>query len=157
MVDIVQFSKNMRKRGSQVENGASVLVKRVSKKILKELCFTSPAKTGRTRSNYRVSIGGRTRSVIEPYAPAPKGVTLGMGERANATAAYNVGKAKIDGISGPIRKSITISNSVPYLQRLNDGYTNQTAAGFIERAVDQGRGLIPQFRVFSDEYGPEEE
>lgn len=153
MASIVQFSKNMRKRGQQVLQGESRLVKRVAKGILKNLVTMSPADTGRMRSNYRVSVGGTATAVISPYAP---GKGLGMGERANANAAYNVGKAKIDAIAGRITKSIKISNNVPYLDIVNSGRVKQTEPFFIERAIELGkREGLKNFKIFPPYNGDE--
>lgn len=145
MVDIVQFSRNIRKRGSQIENGSVVLVRKAAKTVLKALCYGSPADKGVMRSNYRVSVGGRATAMIGAYSPGKK---LGMGERANAGAAYKVGSAKINGLINKANKSVTISNNVPYLDKVNGGSVKQTSPGFVERAVALGAETVPQFKFF---------
>lgn len=153
MVDIVQFARNIRKRGSQIDNGSVVLVRQVSKIVLKALCYESPADSGKMRSNYRVSVGGRATAVIDAYSPGKK---LGMSERANAGAAYAVGSAKINGLVSKANKSVVISNNVPYLDKVNGGTVKQTSPGFVERAVAKGAGRVPQFRFFGTSREEEE-
>jgi hypothetical protein len=155
MVDIVRFARNIRSVASKIDNGSVEVVKLASKKVLHDLCYGSPADKGVMRSNYRVSIGGTNRAVLPAYAPGKK---LGMGEVGNASAAYAVGAAKIDGLAGgsKLDKSIKISNAVPYLDKVNGGSVKQTAAGFVERAVFNGAQVVKQFKFFGTSREEEE-
>lgn len=152
MATMAQFSQNIRKRGSQIENAGSRVVRATSKRALKVLVRTTPVDEGVARSNWRVGIGAQTSAVIDAYSP---GKNLGIGERANAAAAIAAGFARINsvrgvsGAGGGLKTAVYIGNSVPYIQELNNGSSKQIAAGFIERALSEVNAVIKNFRVFT--------
>ncbi len=150
MATLAQFSRNIRKRGVQVDNAATRIVKTVSKRALRALVTNTPVDKGVARSNWRVGIGGVPTSSIAAYAPGSK---LGINERANASAAITAGISRIDSVSpgrgNRLRTSIFIVNNVPYIERLNEGYSKQNAPGWIERSLQEARASINNFRVFT--------
>lgn len=157
MATLAQFSQNIRKRGSQIENAGTRVVKAVSKRALRALVAATPVDEGTARSNWRVGIGASTRGVISAYAPGKK---LGIGESSNANAAIAAGIARINGVrgvsgrGGGLQTAIYITNNTEYIgnlsngKGLNDGYSPQAPAGFIEVAVAEARETIRNFRVF---------
>jgi len=149
MATLAQFSRNIRRRGTQVENSATRVVKAVSVRALKSLVRNTPVDKGVARSNWRVGLGAPTRSVIGAYAPGKK---LGIGETANAAAAINAGRARINSVRGTssgLTTAIYISNAVPYIGRLNSGYSGQAPAGFVQTALLEAKAELAGFRVFS--------
>lgn len=149
MATLAQFSRNIRKRGSQVENSATRIVKAVSVRALKSLVRNTPVDKGVARSNWRVGIGAPTRAVIGAYAPGSK---LGIGESANASAAINAGRARINSVrstSRGLETAIYISNAVPYIGKLNSGSSTQAPAGFVETALLEAKAELAGFRVFT--------
>jgi hypothetical protein len=148
MATLAQFSRNIRRRGSQVENSASRIVKAVAVRSLKSLVRNTPADKGVARSNWRVGIGAPTRAVIGAYAP---GKNLGIGENANASAAINAGRARINSLRSSTRgleTSIYISNAAPYIEKLNNGSSTQVGKYFIQRALLEAQTELSGFRVF---------
>lgn len=151
MATIAQFSQNIRKRGSQIENAGTRVVKAAAKRCLKALVNATPVDKGVARSNWRVGVGGVPTAVIQAYAPGKK---LGLGERANANAAIAAGYARIDGVSGVsgrgggLKTAIYVVNNVPYIERLNGGYSAQAPAGFVQIALGEVRSVVSNFRVF---------
>jgi hypothetical protein len=148
MATMAQFSRNIRRRGSQVENSASRLVKAVAIRSLKSLVKNTPVDKGVARSNWRVGIGAPTRAVISAYSP---GKNLGIGETANASAAINAGRARINSLrstTAGLSKSIYISNATPYIGLLNDGSSKQVGRYFIQRALREAQEEIAGFKVF---------
>jgi hypothetical protein len=149
MATLAQFSRNIRRRGSQIENSGVRIVKRASKKALVSLVRSTPVDKGVARSNWRVGIGAPARSVIPAYSP---GRHLGINENANASAAIAAGIARINSVRNSGRSLTTavyISNATPYIEVLNNGYSGQAPAGFIQRAVAEARAEIAGFRIFS--------
>ena len=149
MATLVQFSRNIRRRGSQIENSGVRIVKRASKRALESLVRNTPVDKGVARSNWRVGIGAPTRSVISAYSP---GRHLGIGENANASAAIAAGNARINSVKnsgGSLGTAVYISNATPYIEKLNNGYSGQAPAGFVQTAVAEARAEIAGFRVFS--------
>lgn len=152
MATLAQFSKNIRRRGRQVENASTRIVKRVSIKALKILVTGTPVDTGQHRSNWRVGIGAPTRAVIAPYSP---GKNLGINESGNANAAIAAGRARIESVRGKpgvgLTTAIYISNNAPAITKLNSGSSTQSPGGFVEMASAAARAEIANFRVFQDE------
>ena len=144
----LQFSKNIRRRGRQVENAATALVRSMAKRTLRSLVYNTKADTGKARSNWRVGVGAPTRAVIDPYNPYPKGSKAdgqGIGESANAQAAIAAGNARINsltGISGVgLKTGLFISNNVDYIEKA-------LLPGAVEASVVEARAALRGFRVF---------
>lgn len=148
MSTFAQFSQNIRKRGSNIENGAARMVRAVGKSTLKLLVYKTPVDKGVARSNWRVSIGQMTYAKIPAYSP---GRHLGLSERANANAAIAVGFAKIEqlrpGRGNPLGSALYITNNAPYIERLNDGYSPQAGPGYINDCVVKAKTVIGNFRL----------
>lgn len=157
MATIAQFSQNIRKRGSQIENAGTRFVKATAKRALKNLVSATPVDTGRARSNWRVGIGAPTSAAIETY-----------GSSAARNAAIDAGFARINSVrgvsgrGGGLKTAIYISNPLGYvghlpLERgLNDGASKQAPAYFIEAALGEAVGTISNMRVFVSGTGDDE-
>lgn len=148
MATLIQFSRNIRKRGSQIENSATRVVKQSSKAALKSLVYGTKVDKGVARSNWRVGVGAPTRAVIPAYHPYPKGSKAngaGMLENANASAAISAGNARINAAAGVrglgFTTAIYISNNIPY-------EANAFPSGMVETALIQARLQIKGLRVF---------
>lgn len=152
MATIIQFSRNIRKIGSNIENNSVKLVKKVSKETLRELVEGTPVDTGEARSNWRVSVGGTKRSIIPPYAP---GEHLGIQERRNAREAISAGIQEINTLkvgrykrgTGEAGSSVKISNNVPYIDDLRRGSSRQQPNDWVERAFSKAKILISQAKL----------
>jgi hypothetical protein len=152
MAAIVEFSRNIRKRASNIENGAVTLVKRVAKTALRELVNGTPVKTGRARSNWRVSVGGTATAVIEPRASVGKG---GFAERTVASATIAEGIAKINTLSvgrsrfgtGQAGASLRISNNVPYIDKLRGGSSTQQPNDWVAEAFMKAEAELAGARL----------
>ena len=103
-----------------VEEDIGEVAERVAIKMLRGLIFSSPVDTGRFRGAWVVGLKKRNTS-------AP--------DEGNVIGAPNLGI----GISIIKRHKkldpIFISNNLPYAKRLNDGYSGQAPANFVERAI----------------------
>lgn len=115
---------------------------------LKTMVYGTPADTGRARSNYRVSIGARTFSVIPPYSP---GKDLGIGETANARAALDAARAKLATLRAG--QAVYITNNIEYLDLLNNGSSAQSSGGFVEAGIAAARVHIAGTRIFFRDFG----
>ena len=154
MSDFLRFSRNIRRHGSNIENNSVVLTKRVAKTALRSLVNGTPVDKGVARSNWRVSLGNVTRSVIPAYSPGKK---LGIDEGANAKAAISAGIAIINRLKvGAIRRgtgqagqALYITNSIPYLGKLRSGHSSQQGADWVAAALQEAASEISQVRLLS--------
>lgn len=128
------FADRMRRRGDNVESNANRVLRRTALAILTEVVLGTPVDEGRARSNWAVGLGAAPLTGGKP--PHAPGKNLGIGEGANARATIAAGS----GVIGNARpgQAIFISNHLPYIGRLNDGYSAQAPAGFVETAVLSG-------------------
>jgi len=156
---LLQFSRNIRKHGSRIENNSVTLVKRVAKRALTSLVEGTPVDEGVARSNWRVSLGNPTRSVIPAFAPGKK---LGIGERQNARAAIQAGFATINQLrvgakrgTGQAGSAVFITNSIPYLDRLRNGHSGQQPNDWVQVAFQEAQSEIAGARLLSRTMGSE--
>ncbi len=148
MATAAQFSKNMRKRGRQLVNSETRIVKAAALRALKIVAFATPGDTGEARSNWRIGIGAPTRAVIPPYAPGRK---IGTSESANAGAAVAAGRARIASLrstSAGLKTSIYLTNSTRHIGLLNNGSSSQAPAGFVESGILGAASHVRGLRIF---------
>jgi hypothetical protein len=142
MAGLGDFARRIRAIGKQVETGANRVKRQVALVADRELVLETPVDTGRARSNWIVSLQAPVLSEREPYAPGQK---LGRGERANAQAAIDQGAGRIV-VAAP-GQTIFISNNVRYIGRLNDGWSAQAPAGFVQGAVMRAVSSVRGARI----------
>lgn len=109
-----------------MEDHISDVVRKVVLDVNFELLRTTPVDTGWARANWAIDIGR------EPKASSPP-VNSGAG-LGRARAKQAAGQAKMASYSVTQGK-VFITNNVPYIGRLNKGWSKQAPAGFIEAAV----------------------
>lgn len=90
--------------------------------LLNGLTRVTPVDTGRARGNWFVGISGQVRT-IDNNRKATSAVIEGVNV---------INSAKT--IEYPL---IVISNNLPYIERLNDGYSTQAAKKFVESEIDR--------------------
>jgi hypothetical protein len=132
--DFGQFSRRMAIRSTQVAGGAERAIRRAAVAADTALVMTTPVDTGRARGNWNVSVGRIDDTVYSSNFPGPS--------EALAQGQMTIGKWKLG--SGVI----FIANSLPYIQRLEDGYSAQAPSGMVQfamkAAIEQlgGEGLF---------------
>lgn len=129
----------MNRRADRLVRGVNTLVKEVARTVTYSIIEGTPVDTGEARSNWIISLGGPIGGTIAPYTPYPKyskGNGQGTGESANANAA----KQRADGAITARQPGqiLIIQNNVPYIGRLNDGYSLQAPASFVNTAIITG-------------------
>lgn len=103
----------------------------------------TPVDTSRALSNWQVSLGRPFMYDIGPYAEGIWGSTKAVSrEQAIATARYLLSMRKPG-------QTVFISNNVPYIRRLNSGWSKQHAGGFVEMAVARARRRTKNVRLLT--------
>lgn len=154
MGTFLRFSRNIRTIGSRIENNSAAVTRRVAKRALRELVEGTPVDKGVARSNWRVSLGSPTRSVVPAFAPGRK---LGIGETGNARAAISEGISKINQLRvGPFKRgtgqagqALYLTNSVAYLDKLRSGYSSQQPNDWVQSALQSASSEVRQVRLLS--------
>lgn len=113
-------------------------VQKIAMQALRGIVMRTPVDTGRARSNWQVSLDSPLLTNKDAYSPGTK---LGIGESGNAESAIQVGAATIG--SAPAFGVIYIANGLPYINRLENGWSGQAPAGMVRLTLDQ---IAAQFR-----------
>lgn len=86
-----------------------------------ELVTTTPVDTGRARSNWLPTLNTPAAGQVEPG---------GKPDMGRAIAAYT------------LADTILITNNLPYIRRLNEGYSKQAPAGFVDIALAKAKRIV---------------
>lgn len=126
-----------------MHEGVGQLVRRVALAADQAVVMGTPVDTSRARSNWVVEIGRRASGTRAPYSPGDKGSTGG----ASAAAAIQQGQGVIASYDIDRDNSIHITNNLDYIERLNDGYSAQAPAGYVQDAIALAVRVIRSFRI----------
>lgn len=95
--------------------------------ILREAAVKSPVDTGRFRSNWQVGINSEPRDEVKHITKTAGGVTRREG----------VVIRRVNPLQGPI--TVYIVNNLPYAKRLNEGWSDQAPAGWVDAIVRRAK------------------
>lgn len=95
------------------------------------LVVSTPVDTGAARSNWIPSLGFPSDSIV-----SPRGIADAIGEARTVQATYE--REDPDQAARPIY----ITNNLKYVPRLNQGWSRQAPAGFVQRAVAVGLSVL---------------
>lgn len=99
------------------------VVRQVTLQLFQSIDERSPVDTGRFRGNWQVSYGAPILAPIERLA------TAGSGEPSRA-------------LSMPVGGTVYMSNSLPYAQRLEYGWSAQAPAGMVRITATEFRQYV---------------
>lgn len=117
----------MRVTGRVVAENADRLTKKVAMAVDASVVLNTPVDTGRARSNWQAELNAPASGEAEPVP---------------AAAAIAAAAAVVNKYNGDRHKEIHLTNNLPYIGRLNDGWSAQAPAGFVEEAVHAGAAQI---------------
>lgn len=126
-MSLKRLARRIRKLGDEVVEGGIRRRRQVAIAIDQPLVSSTPVDTGAARSNWLVGLGAPRRETIPPLA---------NGESATQPS-VQAATSLIKSSNAP-EQPIYISNNLPYIRRLNDGYSAQAPANFVQIAVLQG-------------------
>lgn len=127
----VSFSRTIRLATARMSANIERIVRGAALVLDREVVTRTPVDTGRARSNWLVSIGNPRTDNIGPYAPGDAGSTAG----ANVNMALQQGNEAIGRYRIDNNLDIYIANNLPYIGRLDDGWSPQAPPGYIGDCV----------------------
>lgn len=130
MATFKDLGDEMKKTAQNVSDNADRLVRRCALAIDATVVLATPVDTGRARGNWQVEIGSPASGVTDSLDPSGAG-------------AVREGKGVIESYKGD-KNGIYITNNLPYIERLNQGWSKQAPAGFVEEAIQVGVSAIQQ-------------
>lgn len=134
--DLRTLARNCERRAKAIERNANDCKIEAASQMLEYLVDATPVDTSKALSNWQVGVGRPVSAEIEAHVRGEAGST------ADASAAV----ALANGL-GQIRRAkpgqpVYLSNLVPYIRRLNNGWSKQAPAGFIDGAIEIGRMVV---------------
>lgn len=145
LTDLTSLSGWLDKIADEIETETANLRKEMVIGIINRIAEATPVDTGLARSNWQASVGAPASGIRRPFsaipsrwrAPYPQGGT--RGERRNLLGATSAAQ-------GALREyrdgdKVFITNNLPYIERLDDGYSPQSPAGFIRAGFAAGVAL----------------
>ena len=129
MSSLEGFSRRMDVLGTRIVQNAASLVRKTALEAHRAVAIGTPVDTGRARSNWLVSLGSpATHTVLS------SSIQAAFGQAQGAVAGYKQG-------------DIHITNNLPYIGRLNDGYSKQAPANFVEDAVNRATQVVRNHNI----------
>lgn len=141
MAGFKQFSQNLKKRAEFVSKNVPKAVRATALAVDQQVVQSTPVDTGRARSNWIASLNQPVTVNREPYSAGENGST----GAANVAAAIQQAASVIS--TAKSGNSIWISNSVPYIGRLNEGSSAQAPANFVETSLMRGVEVVRRAKL----------
>lgn len=126
MADLKTFARKIKIRASKVEKNTDGLVRKVILTVDQAVVISTPVDTGRARANWRPSLNSPVLGTL------PEPSSAGAGMQAALQAAQQVAAIYKGGVRSPV---VHITNSLPYIQYLNRGSSQQAPANFVGTAI----------------------
>lgn len=144
-ITLTQFAKEMEQIAENLEVGVIELRRETIIGIVNRIAELTPVDTGQARSNWQVGVGAPPTGTRPPYSPIPSrwrrpyGRGGSRSERRNLLGVTMTAQGKLRDIRGD--EPIYITNNLPYIDRLNQGWSSQSPAGFVMLGVRAGTEL----------------
>ena len=104
------------------------VVTKITLDVTANLIETTPVDTGWARANWIPAIGAPIVRDLTGVEATVQNASLGAGEQQQALAAVVTGYKLARG-------AVFVSNNVPYISKLNDGFSRQAPSGFVQMAI----------------------
>lgn len=131
---VSRFTLDLKQFGKLTREQTGTVVRKVSMDLLRSVVMLTPVDTGRARANWQVAIG----------EPAGGWEEYSGGPGAAAARAINAGTATIERIDVGEDVVVSITNNVPYIERLEDGSSDQAPNGMVRQSVAQFPYLVEE-------------
>lgn len=127
--NLASFDKAVADLLRGLEEALAATAIEVALELRENLARATPVVTGRAAASWNVSIGSPDLEY------KPRGYF-------NPIGCYNDGNINVDGYVPGAR--IYVTNAIPYIRRLNDGYSIQNVPGWIDRTLVEMAILGPR-------------
>lgn len=118
--DLKQFSLNLGNVSEEVFRGTSI---DMSTKVITR----TPVDTGRARGNWFATIDTPSDQVTDSQSKS---------------GIRPIGKARTTADKSKLGQSFYLTNNLPYIERLENGYSGQAPEGMVERTVNEFQRVV---------------
>ncbi|AAT69477.1 gp81 [Alphaproteobacteria phage PhiJL001] len=144
MASLREFARRMRVLGRRVEVNGPEIARKAALAVDQAVVTSTPVDSGRARSNWIARVGGPASGTREAFVPGAGGST----GPANAQAAIVAAEGVIRTFDG--EGEIHLTNNLPYIARLNTGYSAQAPAGFVDTAIQAGVRRVRRSKILRE-------
>lgn len=140
-MDPIRFNQRMFGLSRNVVSNANDIVKGAARSFMKRVIDETPVDTGKAVSNWKVGLGYEPHGIEQSAVPGKGGSTAAPNrERAYLLASTRI-SARVTG------QTIYVVNNAEYIDRLNNGYSDQAPGGFIDQAVADTNAYLRSQRL----------
>lgn len=145
MSDLLELTEFLQGYVARISPAANNIAKSIALAIIQDLAVSTPVDTGTALSNWQVSFDGSV-GIIPAYSPSLRGKGDPSVTRVdNAADMINAAVAIIE--SKQSGMTIYITNNVPYIQYLNEGSSQQSPGGFVDRANIIAKQILDNAKI----------
>lgn len=120
----MEFADDVKRFALDVRGESDKVVRTATLELFSGIIKSTPVDTGRARGNWQTSVG------------QPQGGTL---ERTGMEAALTEVQATVPEGAGQV---VYLSNNLPYIERLENGWSQQAPIGMVRINVDRVRQML---------------
>lgn len=136
MATLLDLAARLEAKAKDVPKLASNRAIAAAKVLVDTVVWRTPVDTSKALSNWQVTLTAPAYNTIPPHAPGYHGYTQFQSAQAAIAAVERVLSTKKPG------QTIFISNNVHYIRKLNNGFSRQAPAGFVEASVLVARSYL---------------
>ena len=118
----MSFSSDLKKFADKTERNAEKLVRGTSLAIFADVIDLTPFDTGRARGNWQTDVNRMATSVIE---------------RDDKRGAKAIAETRIKTVKFKLGQYISMTNNLPYINKLEDGSSKQMPSGMVKITVGE--------------------
>lgn len=126
---LLGLAQRLESYANQIEKSASNCAVELATNIVIQLANNTPVDTSQAISSWVVTLSKVTTLKLPPYYPGAYGSTKNSSVNRTIKEAVELLKKKKPG------QIIYIQNNQPYIKRLNEGYSKQAPAMYVEASV----------------------
>lgn len=142
------MAKKLRALADNIPAQNNLLKQALAQETVNQVVGDTPVDTGRARGGWITTIGRPDTTTVPQGAYGPsrhKGHNnIGFPTR-GGDFSFNTADAKIK--QSKPGEAIYLNNNLPYIGRLNDGYSAQAPSGFFEIAVTRARAILGRQKI----------
>lgn len=126
---MAEFSGVIKRFAAQSKEKETLVIRKIAIECFRRIILGTPVDTGRARGNWQASTGSPANGEVNALDPTG---AMAIAAMVSEVAAWT---PKDD-------LPAFITNNLPYIQRLNEGWSKQAPAHFIEQVISDMGGIV---------------
>lgn len=144
MADLRDLARFLDGISKQVTAGTEKVMRATALAAHSAVVLSTPVDTGAARSNWQVTLTNPAEGTRPPLVAGEGGSTGAQ----NSSAVLLEGQQRVGGFTLSAG-TINLTNNLPYIQRLNEGWSKQAPSNFVETAVQNAVNVIKKSKLLN--------